>query len=188
MPVCPEASWRTGFKLGAWVIRQRSGHGNGTISDVQVERLEKLPGWVWDARAKGGRTGIRCLRRFVERRGTSRVPQDHVEGGFRLGTWVTQQRSYYRAGKLNALRVERLEALPGWAWEPDADAWEKGFGYLRRFVEREGNSLVPRGFVEDGFRLDSWVSVQRTQIRKEKAFARAHCAARTGARMGVELT
>ena len=28
--------------------------------------------------------------------------------------------------------------------------------------------MVPRGFVEDGFRLDSWVSVQRTQYARKK--------------------
>ena len=70
------------------------------------------------------------------------MPQDHVEGVFRLGTWVTQQRSYYRNENLNALQVERLEGVsPEWAWEPDADAWERGLGYLRRFVEREVDLL-----------------------------------------------
>ena len=49
------------------------------------------------------------------------VPGDHITGeSFRLGKWVRRQRSTYRAGKLSADRVARLEALPGWVWDARA--------------------------------------------------------------------
>ena len=59
----------------------------------------------------------------------------------------------YRDGRLDPERRARLEALPGWAWDPYKADWDDGFAHLRRFMERKGNARVPHGYREDGFRL-----------------------------------
>ena len=156
-----------GFNLGAWVIRQRSAYTNAILSDVQVGQLEVLPGWAWDARADRWENGYQCLRRFIERRGTSRVPQDHVEGVFRLGTWVTQQRSYYRAGKLSAYRSNSSRRSPTGHGSPIRRMrGRRDSGYLRRFVQHEGHSRVPKGFLEEGHKLEVWAGVQHGRYAK----------------------
>jgi hypothetical protein len=38
---------------------------------------------------------------------------------------------------------------------------EQGFIHLKLFKEREGHCRVPQPYQENGFRLGSWVSVQR---------------------------
>jgi len=40
-------------------------------------------------------------------------------------------------------------------------SWESRLGLLERFVEREGHALVPKRYVEDGFQLGQWATVQR---------------------------
>jgi hypothetical protein len=61
--------------------------------------------------------GFAALQLFVEREGHAQVAQVHREDDFRLGTWVTGQRSKFRKGKLDPKRQARLEAVPGWTWE-----------------------------------------------------------------------
>jgi len=53
----------------------------------------------------------------VTREGHSRVPATHVEGEYRLGSWVSVKRKQYRKGRLSPERIAKLEALPGWVWD-----------------------------------------------------------------------
>ena len=60
----------------------------------------------------------------------------------------------------------RLEALPGWLWNPHSAAWEVGFSTLERFVAREGHARVFLSHVEDGYPLGTWGNSQRKRYRK----------------------
>ena len=103
-----------GFKLGMWCSTQRRDRKDLPIE--RIRRLEALPDWEWDRFAGKWEEAFAHLERFVEREGNARVPQSHVENGFKLGAWSNRQRQLYRKEKLNAGRVRRLEALPGWKW------------------------------------------------------------------------
>ena len=162
----PVACVEDGYPLGPWVVYQRVLYGNGQLASDRVARLEALPGWTWDPRAAQWEEGFGYLCHFVQREGYARVPRGHVEGNFRLGQWVHSQRSVYRNGKLDPDRTARLEALPGWTWDPYAELWDEGFGHLCRFAEREGHSRPPASYVKDGYRLGQWVSEQRTAYAK----------------------
>ena len=67
--------------------------------------------------------------------------------------------------------LARLEALPrrvgldavGEVWDVLAERWERMYGLLRAFREREGHARVPRKHVEEGEKLGIWLSTQRTR-------------------------
>ena len=105
-----------GYKLGSWVIVQRTNRDKGTLSDERQERLEALPGWSWEPLAEAWEQHYQELLDYVAKQGTSRVPQSHTIKGFRLGGWVQKQRSGYRKGRLNENQQHRLESLPDWRW------------------------------------------------------------------------
>lgn len=87
--------------------------------------------------------------------------------GFRLGQWVGVQRRGYQQGTLEEERARRLEALSGWTWNPNDDAWDENLARLRNYVQREGNAQVPRRFSDgDGFALGQWAAVQRRKYRQ----------------------
>jgi hypothetical protein len=90
------------------------------------------------------------------------------EDGYGLGRWVSRQRINKIDGTLDPECRARLEALPGWTWDPYAEDWEQGFVHLQHFVKREGHARVPAGYREDGFRLGQWVGVQRSAFRNER--------------------
>jgi len=56
---------------------------------------------------------------FVARAGHAKVPEDHLENGFRLGRYVRKLRKEHRYGTLTTDKEEWLERLPGWTWSED---------------------------------------------------------------------
>lgn len=154
------------FRLGQWVMVQRSWHKSGRLDPDRALRLDELPGWTWDRRADQWNEGFERLSRFVEREGHARVPAKHIEEGFRLGSWVNKMRTRFKEAGLDDERVARLESVPGWTWDVLTAAWEEGFSHLGAFVKRIGHAQVPQAHVEEGFRLGQWVAVQRTRHKE----------------------
>ncbi|TGD89224.1 DEAD/DEAH box helicase [Mycolicibacterium sp. CH28] len=108
-----------GYRLGAWVAKQRIKRRRGTLSTDREHRLQKLPGWTWDARASDWEEMFCLLLEYIKRHGDPCVQQHYVVpvGGFRLGRWVSRQRQSYLRGTLNADYKRRLQDLPGWTWK-----------------------------------------------------------------------
>jgi superfamily II DNA or RNA helicase len=117
------------FVLGSWVRRQREARvardKRGVLDAERQRRLERLPGWQWDAkmarrdqqqRERAGEVdaagaqparrgdqhdrawdrGLAALRTYAVSFGHTRVPTDYVDNnGFALGQWVKRQRAKY---------------------------------------------------------------------------------------------
>lgn len=148
-----------GYGLGGWVHAQRVKFANGTLDAVRQHRLEKVRGWTWvDDRWE---EGFRRLQAYVKQKGDARVPQGYMVDGQKLGVWVALQRTKYNQAKLSADRQRRLEALPGWTWEPHADAWEKAFARLQAYAEQKGDTDVPSSYKDGVYKLGRWVALQR---------------------------
>jgi superfamily II DNA or RNA helicase len=156
-----------GFKLGDWVRRQRGSKASGQLSEERIRRLEALPGWTWDPYEARWEEGFAHLEKFVEREDHSRVPKPYRDDdGYRLGGWVNGLRQRRKRGELTDDRIRRLEALPGWTWDPHEARWEEGYARLVRFAEREGHCRVPKDYRDDGYQLGAWVNNLRAFRRR----------------------
>jgi hypothetical protein len=105
------------------------------------------------------------LKRYKDREGNCLVPEDHVEEGKNLGRWTSMQRDALRTGGMTIGKKQRLDEI-GFIWDVRAYKWERSFGLLERFAEREGHCDVPQRHEEDGEPLGKWLEYQRTRFRK----------------------
>jgi hypothetical protein len=145
----------SGYRLGSWVSNQRK--AQDTMLPERREQLDAL-GFVWDPLVASWEEGFRSLERYRQREGHCRVPRLHREQGYRLGSWVKDQRT--AQDTMSPDRRQRLDAL-GFVWNVLTAQWEEGFRFLAIFRQREGHCRVPKSHGEQGYRLGSWVSVQR---------------------------
>ena len=158
-----------GFPLGSWVKHQRYRHVIGRLEPDKVKRLESVPDWLWRVRTSTlWRRGYDALLSFVEREGHASVPQGHVEAGLKLGRWADTQRTLKRERRLPAYRIRLLNHVPGWSWEPEQEAWNRGYSVLEEFCAREGHACAPAQHVEDDFELGVWVKWQRRQFKTDR--------------------
>jgi superfamily II DNA or RNA helicase len=68
-----------------------------------------------------------ALEQFIRGVGHALVPTGYVtDNGLNLGMWVANQRSLKGRDKLPLEYVERLDNLPGWAWNAYEAKWNEG--------------------------------------------------------------
>lgn len=155
-----DLGWARPSGLDAYLAEPAARREDEALAALAAERGAKVrrPGrergpdlvTLWDSR-------LALLARYAAREGAATPPESHVEDGVRLGAWAAQQRLLRRRGRLDPTRAARLEALPGWSWNPVADAFNRRLALLLRVVERTGSAYVPVNHVEDGVALGGWV-------------------------------
>ena len=145
-----------GFKVGAWVRRQRFMRRVDALTTEQVELLEALPSWTWDAKEESWRQHVTSLRAFVASKG--RIPR---RGETEEALWLNQMRGSYREGVLPQDKIATLEAIPGWSWHAHQTSWDEHFEVLSSYAQREGHALPLVDWVEEGVPIGKWASKQR---------------------------
>ena len=144
-----------GYNLGVWVRTQRG--SKDTMPPERKQRLDDL-GFIWDAIEDAWEEGFKKLLEFKETEGHCRVQNKFKLDGFKLGRWVTVQRS--SKDSMSPERKQRLDEI-GFIWDAIEDAWEEGFSKLLEFKEAEGHCRVPVSFKLDGFEIGKWLGRQR---------------------------
>ena len=152
-----DGSIEEGFKLGIWVGTQR--RRKSQLDADKVARLDSI-GFIWDPFKVQWEEGFTVLSEFHRLKGHCRVPTDHSMNGFKLGTWVQNQRS--KKLRLAQDQISRLGSL-GFSWDVRSEAWEEGFTALKEYHKKEGHCRIPITHSVDGFKLGIWARNQRTK-------------------------
>jgi hypothetical protein len=161
-----------GIKLGTWVSVQRRRYFLKTITDQQVQLLERLKKWSWNPIEDDWQESFAQLKTFTDK-SPGRSPQRHNPGEDELSQWVGVQRSAFKAGKITTQRIKLLESIPGWLWEARndqirLDAWEESFAALQDHLARGGTLKIAKNVRVDGISLSSWISIQRKAFQKSR--------------------
>ena len=157
-----------GYKLGSWVYEQRRSMSKGKLSEEQIKQLEDL-GFVWNVPDHRWQEGFNRLVAYKSVHGDVNVPVGHVtDDGYKLGSWVYEQRRSMSKGKLSEEQIKQLEDL-GFVWNVFDHQWQQGFDRLVAYKSVHGDVNVPVGHVtDDGYKLGSWVYEQRRSMSKGK--------------------
>ena len=161
------------FNLGGWVARIRRLYFKSKLTHDRIQKLETIEGWVWDLVEVDFLHGLGQLKKFVESEGHAVVGNKYIdEDDFPLGPFGANRRKDYKYNRLTADRIEVLEAIEGWDWDPLETGFLYGLGQLKKFVECEGHARVPSKHKdEDNFALGGWVSNKRKNYKNNRLSA-----------------
>lgn len=113
------------------------------------------PGWDF---------GYQQLLAYAESTGKCPPNAYITEAGYPLGAWTRGQRQ--RREALTSEQRDKLEAVPGWAWNRFDAAWNESYGRLVQWAATHGDVKIPRGYrTASGFEFGQWPAIQRREYR-----------------------
>ena len=99
---------------------------------------------------------------------TDRAGKYECEDGYKLGVWISNQRSKYRSEKLTEERKSALEALDI-KWDSNKDRWQSGFEHAQAYYKDHGDLNVSQDYIcDDGYTLNNWIAAQRKAYKNGK--------------------
>jgi len=74
-----------------------------------------MPGWSWDPLEDNWKESFEYLKEYVAEHGVAIVNVNlQTKNGFKLGGWVSTQRTSMQKGTLSVDHIIKLESLPSW--------------------------------------------------------------------------
>lgn len=162
-----------------WQQKQRSLRRKGRLDPERQARLDAL-GFDWKPTGQGEfcideKTKVLWEERFSEllkfrmQHGHCKVTDGWMDNPS-LANWVGKQRAAFRAGRMLAVRRQRLEEI-GFLWCAeglDSQAnWDKRYAALVAFQQTHGHLRVPDR-KPDSHSLNKWLGDQRLFQRRGK--------------------
>ncbi len=148
----------THLGLGSWVRRIRRERRSGALAQNLIDELDAI-GFDWYPREGSWEEQFDLLKAFHNEFGHCRVsPKDE-----KLHRWLSRQKRFIRAGKLNAKKQRALAAL-GIGQKQAEPSWDTHFAKLQQFAARFGHCDI--GKAPAPYRwLGPWIRNQRA-LRK----------------------
>jgi superfamily II DNA or RNA helicase len=104
-----------GFEVGQLAQSLRHRRKRGILTAPQVQALDVI-GMIWDRQEDKWERGIDAAGAYHSEHGDLEVPAKYVSSsGYRLGSWIGDQRRRHKSGIMTATQFERLTAL-GMRW------------------------------------------------------------------------
>lgn len=157
-----------GFPLGVWVSAQRRKYQSGKLSDERINRLEKLK-IDWNPIEALWQEGYANAMEYRKIYGNLYANSSYItDDGYKLGTWLNNQRTKYRTGKLSYEHIELLNKID-MVWSKNESKWYQGYSYASEYFTKNNNLNIPQDYVtDDGYKLGEWLGSQRRQCRNGK--------------------
>lgn len=155
-----------GFPLGSWIAAQRRKYQSGKLSESRISRLNKL-GIDWNPYEALWQEGYRNAEAYYKANGNLCVSSAYItDGGYKLGVWLSNQRTKYRTGKLSDERITKLKKI-GMIWDKNEAKWQENYAYALSYFKQNNSLDLAQDYVtNNGYRLGSWVATQRKNYNK----------------------
>ena len=152
-------------EIGQWLERQRTSRREGTLSQERITLLEESQeNFSWDPKDDAWIRNYSAYVEVVSKSGSIKMSQATTSSdGINVGAWVNAQRTRYRKSELSQDRIDLLEAIPGWSWEPFNSQWMQGFTEFESFYKTSGK--LP---TTDDVKMYHWMERQKKRHKLGK--------------------
>lgn len=148
------------FKIGSWIFNQRSKMKNTTLKQDRKEKLELLNLWKWD-NDDDWILNYNLLQKYICER--NKIPaSDEIYNNIKIGSWISNQKTYMKNGTLKHERFEKLDKITNWTWDRDV-IWHNKYNLLRKYINLYGKLPDSINKIFENVDLLEWCKCQRKE-------------------------
>ena len=164
----PEDFRYDNFKLLVWIRAQRTRYRQGKLSPERVSRLEEI-GLAWEKNKAFWDSGYKRACEYRDKHNNLNIVITYIcEDGFKLGGWLSNQKTRYKSGKLTDEQIAKLEKI-GIVWKPYDGKWDNGLSHATEYRNSHNDLNVPNNYVcADGYKLGNWIVSTKIAFKKGK--------------------
>ena len=178
---------KNGYNLGFWISNQRRvKYKNDTLSGDRIKQLEKIGMIFGIGKQDAWNIMYDLAKKYYEHYGNLKIPRSFKtvngyetdEKGYKLGVWITTQKTNYNKSILSEDRIKKLEKIGMIFENAYEDAWNKMYELAKKYYEHYDNLKIPKMFKtingyeidEEGYNLGAWINTQRFSYKKGTLF------------------
>ena len=170
-----------GYNFGEWISRQRVKYKKGTLSEDKIKKLEEIGMIFGIGKQDAWNIMYELAKKYYEHYGDLKIPRSFKtingyetdEKGYKLGVWITTQKTNYNKSILSEDRIKKLEEI-GMIFENVNDVtWNMMYELAKKYYEYYGDLKISCSFKtvngyevdEKGYNLGFWISNQRVKYK-----------------------
>ena len=173
---------KNGYNLGFWISNQRVRYKNDTLSEDRIKQLEKIDMIFGIGKQDAWNIMYDLAKKYYEHYGNLKIPRSFKtvngyetdEKGYKLGVWITTQKTNYNKSILSEDRIKKLEKIGMMFENVNDDKWNKMYELAKKYYEHYDNLKIPKMFKtingyeidEEGYNLGAWINTQRFSYKK----------------------
>ena len=178
---------KNGYNLGFWISNQRRvKYKNDTLSGDRIKQLEKIGMIFGIGKQDAWNIMYDLAKKYYEHYGNLKIPRSFKtvngyetdEKGYKLGVWITTQKTNYNKSILSEDRIKKLEKIGMIFENAYENAWNKMYELAKKYYEHYDNLKIPKMFKtingyeidEEGYNLGAWINTQRFSYKKGTLF------------------
>ena len=160
-----------GYRLGAWVMSNRSKYKRGELADEYIERFHQL-GYPLDSDEQWEYL-YREVKEYFEEHRTMTLPDKYYgKSGFCLTFWLGKQRRAYAKGELTEEQMRKMDDI-GYPFKPKVShvavanrrKWQIKYEIVKEFLDLHKNEKLDPEDEYKGIKIIEWIRQQRNFIQ-----------------------
>lgn len=157
--------------ITAWIDIQRRNYKKEKLTEEQINQLEELNHWVWDAKPPKFDIGYELVKAFMVKNDRPIKKDDDKT----LYNWVQNTKKLEKNNKLNEEEKDKIKELPHWNYFSSANNkiirtnkndWNEMYELMRKYIN-ENNKLPKSNEIYEDKKLGPWMQTQKRNHKEE---------------------
>ena len=155
-------------QLGTWCNNRRNDYKKNQLSPEKIKELESIQQWSWDPFEDQYQKSLQDLKKFIKQ--NNRLPSKEAKNPEekQLGSWCQNRRQDYKKNQMSHERVQKLERISHWSWDPIEDQYQKSLEDLKKFIKDNNRLPSNKAKNPEEKQLGSWCQSRRQEYKKNQ--------------------
>lgn len=151
MPFILEDVEYDGCYIGQWFNKMVDVSLNAKIDNIEIAVSKALSQW----------DNYYSICNLLIKQGKN-IYKINEYNGYKIGSWLSDQKSVYKVGKLSQYKIEKLQKL-GISWNEFESKWNNAFDLLCQYLEEYNTNHISKDVIYKGFKLGRWIQTQKKE-------------------------